>query len=387
MKIKDHNKKRLQNIAEKVLNGTATEQEIRFLDEYYDLFASQKNQVDDLTHLEQEDIHQEVANRLSFTTNAAKGPLFYLSRIAASVIVLTVAAVVIYTVVKKPTATINTAQVTTNNEPIIHGSNKATLVLANGAVIVLDDKSSGNLTKQAGIQISKTSKGQIVYTNTTVSDKQAAANQFNILQTPRGGIYQISLPDGTKAWLNSSSTLKYPVMFSGHERKVELEGEAYFEVTHNKDMPFLVVSKNQTVQVLGTHFNVNAYPDEDYSKTTLLEGSVRVSLPNQIKPVLLVPGQQSIAKPSGIKVRKVDVDNAVAWKNGLFLFDNEEIHSIMKKISRWYDVDVEYEKGIENMRFGGTVSRYANISMVLRKLELTNTIHFKIDGRRILVMK
>jgi transmembrane sensor len=390
MKIKRHQTKQLQKIADKVLKGTASAAEKKFLDEYYNLFSSHQNQTAHLTDDENVEIYHDVKNRLTFTTNKTqveRAPLFYLSRIAAMVALLMVATITVYTTRKnKPTT--KSVYTIVNNNRIVHGSNKATLVLANGTEIALDDKSSGVLTKQAHVQISQTDKGEIIYSSTSVNDGSVtSANQFNTLKTPRGGIYQISLPDGTKAWLNSSSLLKYPVVFTGQERRVELEGEAYFEVAHNANMPFRVVSKTQTVEVLGTHFNVNAYADEDYSKTTLLEGSVRVTVPTVTKPVILVPGQQSIAKPSGIKVRKVDADNIVSWKSGLFQFDNEEIHSIMKKISRWYDVDVEYENGIEHARFGGTVSRYADISQVLHKLELTNTIHFKIDGRRIMVMK
>jgi transmembrane sensor len=391
MRIKRDRTKQLQKIAKRVLGGTASKAERKFLDEYYDLFESSKNQPNDLTQQENNEIYQDVKTRLQFTTNTLNTPkthLFYISRVAAAITVLMVTTIATYYIVKTNRAIAPIKYAVVTNTTIVPGSNKATLTLANGTVIALDDKKSGTLAKQLHVQISKTDKGELVYSSIPVNNGDVTtANQFNTLQTPRGGIYQIKLPDGTRVWLNSSSSLRYPVTFSGTERKVDLEGEAYFEVAHNADMPFKVVSKTQTVEVLGTHFNINAYADEDYSKTTLLEGSVRVTIPTTTKPAILVPGQQSIAKPSGIKVRKADGDNIVSWKNGLFQFDNDEIHSIMKKICRWYDVEVEYEKGIENMRFGGTVSRYANIDQVLNKLELTNTIHFKIDGRRIMVMK
>ena len=278
---------------------------------------------------------------------------------------------------------------------ITPGGNKAILTLADGSKIILDDSAKGEVAKQAGITITKTADGQLVYTianvNRTAQDVQLT---YNTIETPKGGQYQINLPDGSKVWLNAASSLHYPTRFTGQERKVSLIGEAYFEVTRNSAMPFRVACNNQEIEVLGTHFNINSYTDEEIIKTTLLEGSIKVISTNdffskEIAGVILKPGQESQIVVGGIKTIKVvnvDSDEAVAWKNGYFMFNYEGIQSIMRKISRWYDVEIEYKGNIPNDRFGGSVSRFKNVSEVLDLLELTGQVHFKIEGRRITVM-
>ncbi|HWW40381.1 FecR family protein, partial [Pedobacter sp.] len=198
--------------------------------------------------------------------------------------------------------------------------------------------------------------------------------------------YQLKLPDGTLVWLNSASSLRFPTQFAGKERSVELDGEAYFEVAKNKEMPFKVHVRAMEVRVLGTHFNVMAYDDEESISTTLLEGSVKVS--NALQTAVIRPGQQaSLKKSSGILgVEEVNTVEAIAWKNGKFLFADEDIETIMRRISRWYNVEVEYRGNLSDKNFAGSISRYENVSEVLKMLELTGTIHFKVEGRRIIVM-
>jgi len=210
---------------------------------------------------------------------------------------------------------------------------------------------------------------------------------FNTISTPVGGQYTVVLPDGSKVWLNAASSLKFPTAFTGTERRVELTGEGYFEVAKNKHMPFKVNFNREEVEVLGTHFNISAYPDEAVTRTTLLEGSVRISK-NNIKKIL-VPGQQAISsmQTGGFNIAEVNTDEAIAWKNGLFLFHNENIRSIMKKIARWYNVDVNYQGSFTNQEYGGRISQSKNLSEILKNLELTGTIHFKIEGRRVTVME
>ena len=274
---------------------------------------------------------------------------------------------------------------------ITHGENKAILTLADGSVISLDSANNGKIAKQSGIEITKTADGQLVYTTSEKSSDLASNSLlFNTVSTPRGGQYQIVLPDGTHVWLNASSSLKYPTSFKGSERKVELEGEAYFEVVSNKKMPFRVLSKNQLVEVLGTHFNINSYADENVTKTTLLEGSVKIARLSGAQKSLsdykiLIPGQQAVLAEK-IKVSNVDTEEAVAWKNGELMFSSQEIKGVMRQISRWYDVDIIYEDNIDDIILSGSISKYANVSKVLEILELTGNIHFKIEGRRILVM-
>jgi len=268
------------------------------------------------------------------------------------------------------------------------GDNKAYLTLANGKKIVLSDAKNGTLVAQNGIQITKTTEGQLVYTVT--GNNNSTSSDYNTIETPKGGQYQVRLPDGTNVWLNAASSLRYPSAFKGSERKVELSGEAYFEVAKNKKMPFRVISNTQTVEVLGTHFNVNSYLDEADTKTTLLEGSVRVKRNNSAAAVVIRPGQQASVKQNvndKINVAEADMEEVMAWKNNYFRFNNENIESVMRKISRWYNVDVEYKGAISDEEFNGTISRSKNIVQVLEMLEGTKSIHFKIEGRRIVVMK
>lgn len=272
------------------------------------------------------------------------------------------------------------------NHDIAPGGNKAVLVLADGRKIILDDKTKGEIAKQSGVTITKTADGQLVYTISKVTSVDP--NTYNSIITPRGGQYQISLPDGTKVWLNASSSLKFPAAFAGNERKVELTGEAYFEVAKNKDLPFRVITALQEVEVLGTHFNINSYSNEFSTITALFEGSIKVSARSSQLSTLLKPGQQSMMNTDGLGISPVDIDDALAWKNGLFVFNNEELESIMRKVSRWYDVDIVYKNDeIRHDVFGGSVSRFGNVSEILRMLEITGNVRFKIEENRILVMK
>lgn len=276
--------------------------------------------------------------------------------------------------------------IATLQHKIVPGGNNAILTLANGTKINLNDAQNGILAQQSGIKISKTSNGQLVYTIVN-QDTDQTRNKllFNTIETPKGGQYQLILPDGTKVWLNAASSLKYPVSFEGKERKVELIGEGYFEVTHRTAQRFSVFTSRGTVEVLGTHFNVNAYHDEPSNRIALLEGSVKVSI--GAESTTMKPGQQSVISNKGIQLfNDADNEGAIAWKDGYFKFDDENIRTIMRKISRWYNVDIQYEKGIPEFGFGGKVSRFNDVSEVLKVLELTGAIHFKTEGRRITVM-
>lgn len=267
------------------------------------------------------------------------------------------------------------------------GGNKAILTLANGKKIILTDSVNGQIAVQAGIRINKTAQGQIVYEilGSGVGDN-APGPVFNTVEAPNGGQWEVVLPDGSKVWLNARSSLTYPTCFTGNERRVELKGEAYFEITHNEKMPFRVTSKTQTVEVLGTHFNIMAYDNEQVMKTTLLQGSVRISDHGRTR--ILVPGEQAQVSDDALKVTDdEDIEDVVSWKNGYFKF-NESLESIMRKVARWYDVDVVYADNTEpSVRFGGKISRYKNLTSALKIMELTGNVHFKVEGRRVTVMQ
>ncbi len=272
--------------------------------------------------------------------------------------------------------------------PISPGSNKAVITLADGSKIALTDSLSGKIAEQNGVQITKTTTGKLEYTSSSKRPDYTGLS-YNTITTPRGGQFQVILPDGTHVWLNASTSLKYPTSFTGNERKVELAGEAYFEVAHNKEKPFKVISAgDQEVEVLGTHFNVNSYKDDYEIKTTLLEGSVKVSQLSTGATKLLLPGQQSIIKSKGtLLVRNADLREAVAWKNGKFVFNDQTLQAIMQQIGRWYDVEIEYVGSrTGNKIFGGTISRFENIKQVLEILELTGSVKFKVEGRKVIVM-
>ncbi len=269
---------------------------------------------------------------------------------------------------------------------IAPGKDRAVLILDDGSQIFLDSVGSGQLAKESGIIISKADNGELIYSVAGSAESNGKLS-YNSIKTPRGGQYQIVLPDSTKVWLNAASSLRFPIRFDGNERRVELLGEAYFEVSHNKTKPFKVFSAGQEVKVLGTKFNVKAYNDEPDIKTTLLEGSVLVSnlMSNEFK--MLSPGHQaSITHNSGsIQLKKVNAEQVMSWKSGYFTFDNESVSSIMRTISRWYDVDIEYRNTQKIERLGGAFSRRSNLSEILSNLELVGNMNFKIEGRKIIV--
>ncbi|MGE8291566.1 MAG: FecR family protein [Sphingobacterium sp.] len=263
------------------------------------------------------------------------------------------------------------------------GSNKAYIITAEGQTI---DLSQSKKTVRVGQDIAY-EDGTVLWS----PQHQQNTASINTLYTPKGGNYTVILSDGTKITLNAASRLSYPSRFSSEQRTVELEGEAFFEVRPSsymgKKVPFLVKTRSQEIEVLGTSFNVKDYSDERSSKTTLIHGTVRVRLPNRKLSRLLSPGQEAIVYENTINTASVDTTAAVDWKNGLIYFNDETLANIMKKIERWYDVEVDFQNIDPNMRFGGSASKYKDLSDVLHRLELTGDVKFVIKGRRILVTK
>jgi transmembrane sensor len=272
------------------------------------------------------------------------------------------------------------------------GGDKAVLTLANGQKIYINDAKKGIITHQAGIKVTKNKNGQIVYAvshaNSDASDDNAGAVAYNTLSTPRGGQSSVTLSDGTIAYLDAGSSIKFPVLFHGNERRVAITGQVYFDVVHNAAKPFRVDVKGQTIEDIGTSFNINAYDDEPVIKTTLLSGSIKISKGNKL--AILAPGQQAVTLLSmdAIHVKEVDTEEAKAWKDGYFLFNNEKLESVMRKISRWYDVDVVYPEGQKlDVEYWGSITRYGNVSKVLNMLQITGDVKFRVDGKKIIVSK
>ncbi|WP_342330920.1 FecR domain-containing protein [Pedobacter sp. FW305-3-2-15-E-R2A2] len=259
------------------------------------------------------------------------------------------------------------------------GRNGATLTLANGRKIKLDDAMNGELAKEAGVAITKTADGQLRY---EIQNSNGETNAINTISTAKGESYQLRLPDGTLVWLNAGSSLTYTAALNDHGlRKVKLNGEGYFQVAKDKAHPFIVETFNQEIEVLGTHFNVSAYHDEPLIKTTLLEGMVRLN-----KNEVLKPGEQAINNLGKISVEKVDVTEAVAWKNGKFVFNDESLESIMRKLSRWYDLTIIFkDQNMRNQKFWATITRQDKLSRILQSLEKTNMVKFQLQQRTVTI--
>jgi len=303
-------------------------------------------------------------------------------KLLAAVIILLIMFEGFYTYLK-PANKINNevAKIRHFQNAIMPGSNKAILTLQDGSKIVLNDAKDGTLAQQGNAKIIKLATGQLVYDKTGTAPAKVL---YNTMSTPRGGQYKLTLPDGTEVWLNAASSITYPTAFVGNERNVSITGEAYFEVAKDKSKPFRVRSGNQAIEVLGTHFNVMAYPDEDAIKTTLLEGSVKITENNEVQ--ILKPGEQAVVdKNGGLKISVADVDDALAWKNGYFKFSRVNIKYIMRQLARWYDVDVVYEGNVPHDEFVGKIGRGENIEDVLHILEL-DRVHFKIEDKKIIVL-
>lgn len=267
---------------------------------------------------------------------------------------------------------------------ITAGGNKAMLTLANGHTIVLDSASSGLLTVQGTTKIMNAKSGLLTYSHDRRQEKPAPVS-FNVLTTPNGGQYAVILPDNTKVWLNANSSIRYPTAFRADKREVELTGEAYFEVAHNDKQPFVVDVNGREIQDIGTTFNVKAYSGDGPMQTTLLQGAVKVIYDAQ--SILLRPGEQAQENAQGIiKVTRVNTDDAVAWKNGFFAFDNSDLKTVMRTLARWYDVKVAYDGKVPDEHFDGMIQRNLSLATVLKYLK-RDGVDFEIEGRSITVSR
>lgn len=368
-------KEQIKDLLIKYKANACTEEELAILESWYLNF--EYKDFSDLTDEEKEDDLKLIWVNIPNRKKSERIIWRYLS--AAAVVLIALSAGLFFYEYHQIGET-NIARVASDVEP---GGNKAILTLANGERVSLTDAPDGTVMQNAGqFMIVKDTDGKLVYKVKSSDIIEHGVSGYNVLETPIGGQYQVALPDGTNVWLNAASSIKFPTSFAGQSyREVELVGEGYFEVKRDKQQPFKVITATQVVEVLGTHFNINAYKDESTVKTTLIEGRVKVN------GALLKPGEQSTVSAAGINVEMVDVEIAMAWKNGLFMFDNENLESVMRKISKWYGVQVVYtDEALKDVVFGGTVSKFDHVSKVLRKLELTGKVHFKIEDKNITVM-
>lgn len=380
-------KNEFRELLEKMIDGEATDQEIGLYNILYNSYQEAGELWDEQEMGAQQIVGEKLTNRIKQQLRpvVATVPLWrnYKVMAAAAIMLITLTSIFFY--FSTPVSYLN--EISKTGQDIAPGTNKATLTLSTGQKILLTDSLTGKLGSENGITISKTAEGTLVY-RIAEDTRKLSPESYNTIETPKGGQYQIILPDGTKIWLNSASIFKYPASFSDFkERKVELSGEAYFEVSKNKQQPFIVKTDKQEIEVLGTHFNVNAYKDEPNNRTTLLEGSVKVLISGG-NNVIIEPGQQALVASGTINVKNVDTEAIIDWKNDEFVFNNENLGSIMRKIARWYNVDVVFiDTEVSKETFSGSLSRKNTISEILKTLELTDRVHFKIDERKVMIRK
>jgi ferric-dicitrate binding protein FerR (iron transport regulator) len=390
MKLTEH----FARLIEKYEAGTATQEEIAELNAWYHSFDDTETTITSDQPLDKVQLSHVIKERISKTirpqaTVIYRRPWF---RAAAVVLVLLLGTVFYY--LRQPATSTQLAQQVSDTPapaPVVPGGNKALLTLSDGSTIILDSAANGLLSTQGNIKIQKLENGLLAYelNGKTVSENDAAF--YNTITTPRGGQYKVTLSDGTTVWLNAASSIRFPVIFTGAERVVEVTGETYFEVAKNAAKPFRVKAVNQEVEVLGTHFNINAYSDEASIKTTLLEGKVKVSVPGNVatQPArFLKPGQQSgISKTGQINIiSNADTEEAVAWIKGRFQFDNTDLRTMLRQFARWYDVEVEY-RGPVDLYFTGQLTRNEQVTKVFKQLELTGEVHFRMEGRKVIVTR
>lgn len=367
-------------LLQKYKEGTLSNEDQDKLDAWYLHKASTSNL--QLSDYELEDSYELLKSKLPLQAEPKVIRLWPRVAVAASIALLLGTGIFYFA---KPIEQI--IPVAEKAQEIAPGGTRGILTLSNGKQIILANISAKDTIAKEGeeVTIKMGANGVITYIiNPDADASKNNPNAFNTLSTPTGGQYNIVLADGTKVYLNAVSSIKYPTQFNGDKRLVELDGEAYFEVAKDKSKPFIVKSDNQSIEVLGTHFNVHAYANESVVKTTLLEGSVAVSFKNQKS--ILKPGQQSNVSDNftKIKIREVDTDEAIAWKNGRFKFDNADLKTVMRQLERWYGIKVEYRGDVSDVRFSGGTFMNKNLSEVLKVLELSN-IKFKVEGRTIIV--
>lgn len=367
----------MQDLLNRYLTGNCTPEERAQVELWYELLESKKAAVNE------EDLEEdltEVRTRLVMSFRK-KGKLFRYPAVAAAAAVLITISIGTYFYFnhRPPVKTLQTSKQLSNAADIAPGRNIATLQLGDGTEIALDDQANGAIAKAGSNTIYKNAKGQLTYVATESKGGETESPVSNSLITPRGGQFRLTLPDGSKVWLNAASQLTYKISKTSHERLVELKGEAYFEVASDANRPFKVLSKGQVVEVLGTHFNVSSYDDDPSVKTTLAEGTVKIVETGKHRTVVLEPGQQStLDSGNRLSVAQVDVSDAIAWKNGKLNFNQSDIYAVARQLSRWYNVDVVFKGKAANIRLSGEVYRNTNASKVLEMLSFYN-LNCKIE--------
>lgn len=369
----------LQSLYERYMQNQLTAEELEQFMQYAET-PEGREALSSLVDASWDDMYHPVAEVVDLR------PRRHWYRIAAAAVILLAVAVGAYFILKPAEQPATLAHHPPGNHisnDILPGGNKATLTLADGSTIILDSANNGNISKQGNVTVTKLDDGKLAYDN---GDAASHTIVYNTITTPRGGQYQVVLADGSKVWLNAASSLTFPTSFPGSDREVKITGEAYFEVAHDAAKPFRVGVGDMKVDVLGTHFNVNAYKDEGVIKTTLLEGSVRVCEGNE--SVVIMPGEQVQVIEMNHKMvidKNVDLAEVVAWKNGRFAFSDADIKTVMRQLARWYNFNMEFKGEIKD-RFHVEMTRNTNLSNVFKILEATGGVHFRIEQNKVIVM-
>lgn len=378
-------------LIQKYINGTASPEEREQLLNWYRSQQPETVEWPSARETEEKQVYDRMLSNIDRHIDASYPqpvPLskWYYIAAAAAIFMVGSFATVLYLDKAAP----EKVQVLTYKNDVKPGGNKAILKLADGSELVLDGATKATFAHQEGLNIARISDGQLAF------DKQPKGAQtdsgtpkYNTISTPKGGQYRVILPDGTKVWLNAISSIRFPSYFSAGERRVEITGEAYFEVSKNKQMPFRVISGQQVLEVLGTKFNINAYTNEPQINTTLAEGSIRLNRINTSESSILKPGEQAQLKTGNsrlaAKIVAADLDEALAWKNDAFVFNDMPITEIMQQIERWYDVELVYSGAKPDLRFTGIIPRNSNLSTFLRVLEGSGGLKFGIEHKKVFI--
>ncbi len=377
-------KDQIKELAEKVVAGIASEEEMIQYNRICNYYNTGEEGWDENLYGNKNELEEDMKQAIWKQAGIEKPVinLKWIMWIAAASVILVAGTIGLFITKNRP-GNQQLAVDLPKKKELIHdiapGQNGAILTLASGQTILLDSAVNGSLAQQGNVSVIK-KNGELVYKR----EGKTSEVVFNTMTTPIGRQFTLVLADGSRVWLNAASSITFPTAFNGEERVVNVTGEAYFEVAHNSAMPFIVEMGKNRVNVLGTHFNVNAYDDESVVSVTLLEGSVNVNSGNGNK--IIKPGQQAqINKDEKISlIRDVDVDNVVAWKNGRISFQGADIGTVMRQMSRWYDVDIVYDHKLDDL-FYADMARSTMLSDVLKALELTRNVHFKIEGRKVTV--
>lgn len=384
----DH--KRLTELIDKVREGTANEEEALALEDFYEQFERKPGYIDHLDTPQKiaykELLYDRIQSGIQYTQQSKKiqKPKEKILHFTIAASILFVLGIGAYIYMTTPAAVQQPEIVASTPLEMEMDKNKPILTLASGKKISLDDAAVGVLSSDGNVIVRKMDDGSIAYDS---KHSKPDHLEYNLIEIPRGQTYRLILPDGTNVWLNALSSLRYSSAFSGEERSVELTGEAYFEVAHDQQRPFVVKTADQTIEVLGTHFNVSNYSDDKSTKTTLIEGRVRVL--HQDHAVVLKPGQQASTTSgnTAINVAVVDPENVLAWRKGVILFENAGIKYIMRQLARKYNMEVEYVGEITDQKFGGAFQESVSLKELLNYLESYGDVRFVIQGRRVIVMK